>query len=621
MPTSGVGRAFLRVRRLLIGQPLQTSQAIHERLTKIKALPVFSSDAISSTAYATEETLIVLVLAGAAAYKFIVPIGLAIAALLAIVAFSYRQTIHAYPQGGGSYIVTKDNLGTIPSLVAAASLMVDYILTVAVSISSGVAAITSAFQRLFPFRVEIAVFAIIFITLANLRGIRESGSIFALPTYLFIVGMIVLIVLGFGAWFHLGITAHPVTNPIPAATKGLTIFLVLRAFSSGCSAMTGVEAISDGVPAFQPPEASNAAKTLIWMAVTLGTIFLGITFLTHHFHLVPSGSETIISQLTRTIVGRNGYYYFIQAATAGVLLIAANTSFADFPRLSSFLARDHFLPHRFLYRGDRLAFSTGIIVLAVAAGLLVVIFSASVTALIPLYAVGVFVSFTLSQASMTYRWWKKEPRGHRRTTGMLINGTGATLTAIVAAIIIATKFISGAWIVIVIVPLIISQFLAIRKHYASVESQLEIDPVEIRQQHLIRPAAPVVVVPIDKLNHAAIKAIEYAQGISHDVTVVHVSDDSEEAQAMRERWHDAGLKLPLVLIESPYRELLGPLVNFIEQLHEERDGRTLTVVLPEFVPAHLYEVFLHNQTAWRLRAALWRHKGIVVTNVPYHLVR
>ncbi|MBX6341121.1 MAG: APC family permease [Thermomicrobiaceae bacterium] len=620
VPATFAGRLYQRLRRLVIGQPLPTSQAVHERLTKIKALAVFSSDALSSTAYATEEILLILVLAGLAAYDYVIPIGLAIAALLAIVAFSYRQTIHAYPQGGGSYIVTKDNLGTMPSLVAAAALMTDYVLTVAVSISSGVAAITSAFSGLVPWRVELAVAAIVLVMLGNLRGIRESGTIFAVPTYMFIFGMACLLALGFSSWLGFGPAPHPVSSEIPAATHPVTLFLILRAFASGCTALTGVEAISDGVPAFKPPEADNAAKTLVAMALILGSIFLGVTFLAHHFTIVPSEHETVVSQIARTIVGRSPFYYYIQFATAGILMLAANTSFADFPRLGSFLARDKFIPHQFLFRGDRLAYSTGIIVLSVAASILVVIFKASVSALIPLYAVGVFIAFTMSQASMTVRWWRS-PRSHQRTYGLAINGTGAVTTGVVALIIIVTKFLSGAWIVLLLLPLIVSQFLAIRRHYDRVATQLRMNPQEIRLRPPVWGGSMPVVVPIDTLNHAAIRAIDYAQAISRDVTVVHVAESAAEAEDLRRQWAAAGMQLPLVIIESPYRELVGPLVNFIEQLQDEKGGAPLTVVLPEFVPAHLYEVPLHNQTAWRLRTALWTHRDIVVTSVPYHLER
>jgi len=617
-PGSGIGRFYRQLRRLIIGPPLRTAQEAHERLTKAKALAILSSDAISSTAYATEEILLILVLAGAAAYGYVIPIGLAIAALLVIVGFSYRQTIFAYPQGGGSYIVTKDNLGTGPALVAGTSLLIDYTLTVAVSISSGVAAITSAAPGLKPYRVEIAVLAILALVIGNLRGIRESGSLFAVPTYLFIAGMAILIPLGIGAaWFGL-FEPHPASHPVPPAQQGITLFLILRAFSSGCTALTGVEAISDGVPVFQPPEAKNAARTLGWMVAILGSLFLGITVLSYHFHLTPSEDQTILSQLARTVVDDSPFYLYIQATTAGILFLAANTSFADFPRLASFMARDRYLPNQFRYRGDRLAFSNGIIALGIAAAVLVVIFHASVNALIPLYAVGVFTAFTLSQASMTYRWWRRESPGRHRTIGMMINGTGAAVTGVVTMIIIATKFLAGAWIIICIQPLLIWMLTRIHRHYERVAAQLAVPARPAESEPAAWPGPLAAVVPIAGYNRATIRALDFARAITADVTAVHVTSDPVEAEQLRQQWRDAEIDLPLVIVESPYRELVGPLVTFIEQLHAEK-GDTLMVVLPEFVPAHLYELPLHNQTAWRLRTALWTHPGIIVTTVPYHV--
>ncbi|MDI3338989.1 MAG: APC family permease [Sphaerobacter sp.] len=617
-PRTTLGRYLRQLRRMLIGRPLRTAEEAHERLTKVKALAILSSDAISSTAYATEEIMLILVLAGSVAYNYLIPIGLAIAALLVIVALSYRQTIFAYPMGGGSYIVTKDNLGTTPSLIAGTSLLIDYTLTVAVSISSGVAAITSAIPELIPFRVELAVAAIVLLVIGNLRGIRESGSIFAIPTYLFIGGMMLLLGLGAGAaWFGL-FTPHPVSHPIPPAQQGLSLFLILRAFASGCTALTGVEAISDGVPAFQPPEARNAARTLVWMTVILGTIFLGITFLAYHFHLTPTEEETILSQLARTIVGDSPLYYYIQATTAGILLLAANTSFADFPRLASFMARDRYLPTQFRFRGDRLAFSTGIIALGLAAGTLVILFGASVNALIPLYAVGVFSAFTLSQASMTRRWWRREPPSRHRTIGMLINGTGAVTTGIVTLIIIVTKFLAGAWVILVVQPLLIWQLRKIHRHYERVSAELSIPPGTPAPERPGWPGPLTVVVPIAGYNRAALQAIEFAREIAADIRVVHVTDDPAEAEQLRRQWRDARLELPLVIIESPYRELIGPLVSYIEQVHTEK-GDVVMVVVPEFVPAHLHDLPLHTQTAWRLRLALWTHPGIIVTSVPYHV--
>ncbi|HET7034734.1 MAG TPA: APC family permease [Thermomicrobiaceae bacterium] len=618
--TSAFGRLYERLHRLLIGRPIESAQAIHERLTKTKALAVFSSDALSSTAYATEEILLILVVAGAAAYRMVIPIGIAIAALLAIVVFSYRQTIHAYPQGGGSYIVTKDNLGRKPSLLAASALLTGYTLTVAVSISAGVAALTSASEALLPYRVWLALGAIVLMMVANLRGVRESGTIFAVPTYLFIGAMVILLALGLGAWAGIGLTPHPVHSPLPAVAAPLTAFVVLRAFAAGCAALTGVEAIADGVPAFKEPQARNAAQTLVWMGVILGTLFLGVTFLTHHFHLAPAADETIVSQLTRTIVGRSPFYYLIQAATALILVLGANTAFADFPRLSYFLARDGFMPHQFMARGDRLAFSTGIVVLGGAAMLLVVSFKAEVSSLIPLYAVGVFVAFTMSQSSMTFRWWRS-PRGRQRTLGLAINGLGATTTAVVVLINITTRFLDGAWMVLIILPVVIIVMLGIRRHYDNVAYQLQLSEGEHNAVDRIMIGESAAIVPMSAIDRASLRAIEYARQITSNVTAVHVTDDPDDARQMQERWDELGLDVPLVIIESPYREIVGPLVNYVEQLHRERQDLTITVVLPEFVPAHLYELLLHNQTALRLKFALWTHPDVVVINVPYHLKR
>jgi len=618
--TTPLGKLYQKFHRFLIGNPIESAQAIHERLSKSKALAVFSSDALSSTAYATEEILLILVVAGAAAYTTLIPIGIAIAALLGIVVFSYRQTINAYPNGGGSYIVTKDNLGRKPSLLAASALLSGYILTVAVSVSAGVAAMTSAVDGLVPYRVWLAVGAILLIMLANLRGVRESGTIFAVPTYLFIGCMVIILILGFLAWAGLGIGfhTHAVHYPLPETASALTAFVVLRAFAAGCAALTGVEAIADGVPAFKEPQAHNAATTLVWMGVILGTLFLGVTVLTRHFHLVPVGSETIVSQLTRTVVGTSPFYYISQAATAAILVLGANTAFADFPRLSYFLARDGFMPHQFMARGDRLAFSTGIVALSGAALVLVVSFGAQVSALIPLYAVGVFVAFTMSQSSMTYRWWRS-PHSRHRLIGLLINGAGALTTAIVVLINITTRFLDGAWMVLVLLPLIIMVMLGIRRHYDSAADQLRLKEGIKRPQSpdLMRETAAIV--PVSSLDRATFRAIDYAERISPDVTAIHVTDDPEEADQLRQQWTEYGLSFPLVIIESPYREIVGPLVNFIESMQQQRKGVVITVVLSEFVPAHLYELLLHNQTTLRLKLALWTHPNVVVVNVPYHL--
>ncbi|HET8631455.1 MAG TPA: APC family permease [Thermomicrobiales bacterium] len=643
-PKTAAGRMGRAIKRALIGRPLASSQAIHERLTKVKALAILSSDALSSVAYATEETLLVLVLAGAGALKLDLGIGVAIALLLAIVAFSYRQTIFGYPSGGGSYIVASDNLGPIPGLTAAAALLIDYVLTVAVSVSAGVLALTSAVPALVPYTVPLGLFCILLIMVGNLRGIRESGTIFAAPTYLFIGAMLLMLGIGFVRAFVLhDPAATGVPRPFNPRDYGvpqtLGIFLVLQAFSSGCSAMTGTEAISNGVPAFKPPEARNAATTLLWMAGLLGTMFLGTTILAHQYGLVPapSGNPSLLSQLTEEVVGRgwfHPFYYVVQVATLLVLVLAANTSYADFPRLASILARDRFAPKLFGFRGDRLAFTVGIAALSVFAAILLVIFGGDTSALIPLYAVGVFVSFTLSQAGMVAHWRRERGRGW--ATKAAVNGVGAVATGIVAIIAGATKLISGeplfrafghnvhagSWIVIVLIPLLIALFLAIHRHYARAAEELAaetpVDPDAIRH---------TVIVPIAALNRVALQTLAYARSISADVTAVHVDEDPDAIAALREAWGRKAQGTPflrdvrLVTIESPYRALTGPLLAYIDEMDRHDPADTLTVVLPEFVPAHWWEQLLHNQTALRLKAALLFRPGTVVINVPYHLER
>ncbi|HLG73595.1 MAG TPA: APC family permease [Chloroflexota bacterium] len=615
---SGVAKVVGGIKRVLIGQPLASSQAIHERLTKIKALAVLSSDALSSVAYATEETLLVLILAGTAALAFSLQIAAAIVALMIIVGFSYRQTIKAYPKGGGSYIVTKDNLGTLPGLLAGASLLIDYVLTVAVSVSAGVAAITSAQQELQPYTVEIGVFFIAFITIANLRGIRESGNIFAVPTYVFILSMYAMIVVGFAKLFTVGI--HPVTETsVPPAVETLTIFLILRAFASGCSAMTGVEAISDGVPAFKEPQAPNARTTLLWMVGILATMFAGITLLSHFLGILPEdpaspGYETVLSLIAKDVFGTGFMYYLIQAATALILVLAANTSFSDFPRLSYFLARDGFMPHQYAHRGERLAYSTGIITLGLLSGILLWVFDAQTDALIPLYAVGVFSAFTLSQSSMVRRWLTRKEPGWQ--TSWVINAVGACATGLVLVVIIATKFMFGAWIVCLLIPIIIAMFLTIHRHYNQVQGELEgetpLSPAVIKH---------TIIVPVASLNRATIATLAYARSITPNVTAVHIAEDEESARSFREEWQAWGDRVPLVTIESPFRSVINPLLRYIDNIDRADPNDTITVILPEYVAAHWWEHLLHNQTALRLKAALLFRPGIVVTSVPYHSSR
>lgn len=623
-PQRGAAKVFYNVKRVLIGAPLATAQAEHERLTKFKALAVLSSDAISSVAYATEAILLSLVAAGSGVLGLTLPISFAIVGLLAIVAISYRQTIPAYPNGGGSYIVAKDNLGTMAGLVAAASLLIDYVLTVSVSISSGVQNLASLFSGLSPYVVEIDVALVIVVTIVNLRGVRESGSIFAIPTYVFIFSALALIVVGCIKAFL--IQHQPVISAYPfvKANEGLTLFLILKSFAAGCSAMTGVEAISNGVPAFKKPEPRNARTTLTWMAVILGTLFIGITVLATSFHIQANaaGNPTVIAQIAIQVFSGPLYFMFpvFQIAVLFILTLAANTSYSDFPRLASLLARDKFLPSQFAFRGERLAFSIGIIFLAVLASLLLVVFNGATTALINLYAVGVFMSFTLSQAGMVLHWWRlrKEHKGWLRS--MIINGTGAFTTLIVSLIISSTKFLEGAWIVVVLIPLLVLMFLGIHHHYARVERErtvfIPIHPKDIHHR---------LIVPVAGIDAAAIQSMAYARSISSHVTAVHVAVDPTDAEKVRTAWDSWQKQLSedeethLIIIESPYRSLTRPLLAYIDTVHELFPDDTLTVILPEFVVAHWWEHLLHNQTALRLKAALFFRPGIVVTSVPQHL--
>ncbi|MCS7050470.1 MAG: APC family permease [Thermomicrobium sp.] len=620
-PASVLGKAWLGIRRVLIGRPLRTTEAPHERIGKAKALAVFSSDALSSVAYATEEILRILILAGSAAYAFVLPIGIAITILIGIVVFSYRQTIRAYPHGGGTYIVTRANLGTGPGLLAAAALLTDYLLTVAVSISAGVAAIVSAVPGLYPYRVELAVAAILFMTLANLRGMRESGTIFMVPTFAFLACMAILLGLGFASLVGIGPVPHPVRYEIPPSTSPLTVFLILRAFASGSTALTGIEAISNGLPAFKEPQAENARKTLLFMGLILASLFSGITLLSYRFHLVPSDRETIVSQLARTLVDGSPFYYAVQAATALILFLAANTAFADFPRLAYFLAHDRFLPGQFRFQGERLAYSTGILTLSALSILLVLLRGASVSALIPLYAVGVYTAFTLSQVSMVVHWWRVAEGRLRRVEwhSLILNGLGALATGIVTVVVVVTKFIHGAWIVILLIPTLILLMLGIRKHYAFVAQQLRVTPAEARRRLRLVPRRIVAVVPVSSLNRASLTALNYARAIADDVTAVHVATEPESGELIEQRWREAGLTIPLIIVDSPYRELIGPLVAVVEKLHREKGGPLITVIIPEFITAHWWERVLHTQTAWRLRRALLEIPDLVITSVPYHL--
>jgi amino acid transporter len=572
---------------------------------------VFASDALSSSAYATEEILLVLVLAGTGSLTYSLPIAGVIGVLLVMVAISYRQTIKAYPNGGGAYIVARENLGSGPGLTAAGALLVDYVLTVAVSVAAGVAAVTSAMPELIDYRIEIAVLVVTLITVANLRGVRESGALFAGPTYVFIGATTLVIVLGF-AKIVLGEAPGSLAHAAPPleeheATQGLGLFLILKAFSSGCAAMTGIEAISNGVPAFKKPEADNARTTLAWMAGILLFLFLGITFLASRYGFVPDHEETIISQLGREVLGKNIGYYGFQVATAAVLFLAANTAYADFPRLSAILARDGYMPRQFSFRGDRLAFSNGILALAVAASALLIVFDATVSNLIPLYAVGVFVSFTLSQVGMVIHWSRLREPGWK--SSLAVNATGALGTGVVAIIIGSTKFVDGAWLSIVMMGTLICLFILIQRHYQWFRRQVSVGPeaalppaaisVSPREDGI---AANHVIVPVDDVNRITLGAVAMAREIGTQVTAVHLTDDREEAQAFREAWAKAVPGVPLLVIESPYRSFVEPMLAYVESV-VDRDPR-ITVVLPAFVTHRPWQKLLHNRDILRLKPHL-----------------
>jgi amino acid transporter len=609
----------------LVGRPLATTEQEHQRIPKLIALAVFSSDAISSTAYATEEILFVTALGASSltlGLSVLVPIAICVCILLVIVVTSYRQTIFAYPSGGGSYVVSRENLGEYPSLLAGASLLVDYILTVAVSISAGVAAIISipAFNRLEHQRVPLGLVLIALITVANLRGVKESGRIFAIPTYVYIVVLTLLVSVGLYRSFFGHISPVPFDPHKFAGSRlaggNLGLFLILKGFSSGAVALTGVEAISNGVPAFRRPESKNAAATLVWMGVILGTLFFGVSVLAHHLRPFPSHDETVFSQMGRAVFGEGALYVVLQFATAAILTLAANTAYADFPRLSSIIARDGYLPRQFANRGDRLVFSNGIVFLALAAAGLLIAFGGLTNQLIPLYAVGVFTSFTLSQAGMVRHHQKEREPGWRR--GVIVNAIGSVATMVVLFIVAITKFKSGAWVPLVVVPCIIGIFVAIKRHYDTLARELMITPEEVRPQ----PVNHTVVVLVGRIHKGVIKAIQYARSLHPDhLFAVYVAFDDEDQAEMERQWEQFRFDMPLEIIHSPYRELVEPVERYLTELDDRWDNDTVTVVIPEFVLGRIMDPrnLLHGQTALALKAALLNREGVVVTSVPYHV--
>ncbi len=609
-----------RIKNLLLGSPLPTQQLAHERLNKIRALAAFSPDALSSIAYANQEIYLGLIVAGSAGLALSLPIGLAIIGLLTLVALSYFQTIHGYPSGGGSYIVARANLGTLPGLVAAAALLIDYVLTAAVSLTAGMAAIASAFPVLWPHRVPLALLLLLIITLANLRGLRETGSLMAIPVYLFLFTYLPMLAYGVVRAVMGG--PGSLITAAPSPTEPLTAFLVLRAFSAGCTALTGIEAISNGVPAFRSPEARNAGRTLMVMALLMGLLFLGSIGLTQALAVVAGPEETILSALARRLLGSGSAYLIIQASTLLILAVAANTSFAGFPRLAALLATDGFLPRQLTGLGDRLVFANGILLLAGAAAGLIVAFGGDTHALIPLFAVGAFLAFTLSQTGMIVHWRCERGRGWWLKAAL--NGLGALATGTTLLIVGVSKFGQGAWITVLLIPTLVMGFLQVRTHYREVAQQLSLSGLPPS----IKPfPTPRVVIPISGVHRGIVDAIAYAQSISKDVTAVYVELEPGGGQRIREKWEDWWPDVPLVVLASPYRSIIGPLLDFLDETdRQHKDGQLATVVLPEFIPARWWENLLHNQTAWLIKAALLyrrRHLGFqrTIIDVPYHLKR
>lgn len=624
----------------LIGRPLQTADAPHETIGKGVGLAVFASDALSSTAYATQEILVILAAAGTMAFGYVFPIAMVIVGLLTIVVISYEQIIHAYPNGGGAYIVAQDNLGNFPALTAAAALLTDYILTVSVSVSSGVAQIVSAYPALFEYRVPIAVSCVAFIMLINLRGVRESGAAFAIPSYFFIVIMFLMI--GIGLIRMLNGSLGDVPNPpeiehFGEAMTGITAFLLLHAFSSGTAALTGVEAISNGITAFKEPRSRNAGITLIWMAFILGSLFMGISFLSREIRAVPSEAETVISQLARTIFNGPGIaYLLVIIGTTVILILAANTAFAGFPRLSAMLAQDGYMPRQLTYRGSRLVYSYGIVALAGMASILIVVFQASVTRLIPLYAIGVFLSFTLAQAGMAKRWWragrltpddsdqdtKHEARHEMRHDKkwfikMISNGFGAFCTAIVMLVFAVTKFRDGAWVVLILTPILIAIFLWIRRHYSTVASGLSLERYGEPPPYIARHR---VLVPISNVHQGTLAALRYARMLSNDITAIHISMEPADTEKVRKKWETWGRGTRLVIVDSPYRLFLEPLLDYIREILATRQANeAITIVVPHFLPGQRIYNALHMQTAEMLRRELLSTPGVVITEVPYQI--
>lgn len=624
-PRTAWGRMTSGLRHIMIGRPLASSELSHERLSKFKALAVFSSDNLSSSAYATEEMLLILILAGTGAFSFALPIALTIAILVAIVATSYIQLVRAYPRGGGAYDVTRVNIGRSASLLAGSTLCVDFILTVAVSTAAGVAAITSAIPELHDFKVEMAIGFVSLLTIGNLRGIRESGTIFAIPPYFFILAFGGMIVVGL-VRLALGhdLQAVPPETAIEQGTAAVTLFLVLRAFSSGAAALTGIEALAEGVPSFKPPEARNAAITLGVMATILACFFIGTTILATELDIAPSESRTVVAQIAAAVFGENVFFYMVQVGTALILVLAANTAFAGLPTLASVMARDGVMPKQFSFRGDRLAFSNGILVLGFASSLVLFLFHADTHSLIPLYAFGVFVAFTLSQGGMVVHW--RRTKGPRWRIYLIVNGFGATVTGVVALIVGVTKFADGAWLSMLAMGILFLILWRIQGHYNDAQQQLGVGLGSTTgvAEHFYSVSAgrpQTVIVLVDEINRAVLRTIAFARTLSQQAVAVHVTDDHQAGEAFREQWDASVPDVQLTIVESPYRSLVEPLLAYIEGMDRTHPNHMVTVVLPEFVVKRFWHRFLHNQLAVRLKNELMKRPNTVIVEVPYHFER
>lgn len=614
--------AISNLKRVLIGKPIHRARAHHERLPKRYGLPIFASDALSSVAYASEEIMHVLKFAGPAALLFLTPVSMWLGVLMVIIGFSYYQTIHAYPKGGGTYLVSTENLGSGAGRVAGAALLIDYVLTVAVSVSAGVSAIVSAIPAAQPYMVQIGCVAIVLLTLANLRGAKESGVLFAIPTYTFVVSMLIVVVYGvYTGLSHGDITPAPIPEP-DGGFQAITALLLLKAFAASCTALTGTEAIADGVQAFKPPEAKNASTTLIMMIVLLLTMFIGLSYIAKHKGLVPMepgepGYQTVVAQIVSGLFGQGWFFYFVQATTAAILFLAANTAYADFPRLASFVAKDGYLPRQLLSVGDRMVFQNGIVILGAIAMLLIIVYNADTHSLIPLYAMGVFISFTMSQTGMTAKWWRGAKAAKKpplRNWKIWVSGFGALVTLTVTGILLVTKWSEGAWLIVIMLAVMLFIFRKIKNHYNYLSRELTVT---------VNDAVPefntTALLLVPRLHKGILHTIAYAKTLTHDVRALHVTLDPQGVTSIKMDWNRFGADIPLVILDSPYRSLVEPVIEYIDQALAEDPNAMITVIVPQAVPKRWWHSILHNNAAVPLKLALASRKNVVITNVRYFL--